>query len=34
MKFKTLLLLAVVGAAAIALANAKDVRRYFELRNL
>jgi len=34
MKFRTLLLLAVIGAAAIALANAKDVQRYFRLRNL
>lgn len=34
MKFRTLVLLALAGAAALALANAKDVRRYFQLRNL
>lgn len=34
MKFRTLVLLALIGAAAIALANAKDVQRYLRLRNL
>lgn len=34
MKFKTLLLLGVVGVAALALLNAKDVQRYLHLRNM
>lgn len=34
MKVKTMLLVALLGGAALALLNAKDVRRYLHLRNL
>lgn len=34
MKLKTMLLLGLLGVAALALLNAKDVRRYLELRKL
>lgn len=34
MKLSSLLALAVIGAAMIALANAKDIERYLRLREL
>lgn len=34
MKLSSLLLLAVAGAALLALANAKDIERYLRLRSM
>jgi hypothetical protein len=34
MKLRSLFLLAVVGAALLALANAKDLERYLRLRSM
>jgi hypothetical protein len=34
MKLRTVLLLGVIGAAVLAMANAKDLQRYLRLRNM
>lgn len=34
MKLKTIVLLGLLGAAALALLNAKDLQRYLQLRNM
>lgn len=34
MSFKSLFMLAVIGAALAALVNAKDIQRYLKLRNM
>lgn len=34
MKLRTVFLLGVIGAAVLAMANAKDLQRYLRLRNM
>jgi hypothetical protein len=34
MKFSSLVLLALIGAAVLAVANAKDIERYMKIRSL